>query len=276
MTDLLRKNLAPITDTAWQAIEEQAARTLKGNLVLRAMVDFSGPHGLAMAAVNTGKLLPVSAKAAAGVNWSLRETLPLIEARTTFQLQRAELDAVERGARDPDLTALMDAARRLALFEEDALLNGLPDAGIKGLAKASAHKPLAMAHKSAEAVFEAAAGAVLALEKSGVNGPYALVLGDDAYQTLRLGNPNGYPVDRRAAHLLAGGIRWSPAVRGGLLLSQRGGDFELTVGQDLAIGYQEHNAETVTLFMIESFTFRVLEPKAAIVLTPDTKANGSR
>ncbi len=270
MTDLLRRNMAPISDGAWQEIDEQAVLTLKGNLAVRRLVDFKGPHGLELATVNTGRLRSTHNSAAEGVAWSVRESLPLIEVRTPLRLERAELDSVDRGAADPDLEPLVDAARRIAVFEENVLLNGLDDACIQGLTKASSHKPLVAGSSAGEAIFEAVGNGILALEKAGINGPYALVTGDDFYQALRIGNPGGYPLNKRSADLLAGGIHWSPATSGGVLLSLRGGDFEMTSGQDIAIGYQEHDAESVTLFFTESFTFRVLEPAAAIVLAPPT------
>lgn len=54
---------------------------------------------------------------------------------------------------------------------------------------------------------------------------------------------------------------------GAAVLSQRGGDFELTVGQDFSIGYLEHSASSVHLYLQESFTFRVLAPEAAVALS---------
>jgi uncharacterized linocin/CFP29 family protein len=51
-----------------------------------------------------------------------------------------------------------------------------------------------------------------------------------------------------------------------VLVTTRGGDYELTVGQDLAIGYAVHDRDQVELYLTESFTFRVLEEKAAIFL----------
>jgi uncharacterized linocin/CFP29 family protein len=60
---------------------------------------------------------------------------------------------------------------------------------------------------------------------------------------------------------------WAPALRGGAaLVSTRRGDYELTVGQDLSIGYTAHDRTDVDLFITETFTFRVLEEKAAIFL----------
>jgi uncharacterized linocin/CFP29 family protein len=69
---------------------------------------------------------------------------------------------------------------------------------------------------------------------------------------------------------------WAPALQGGaVLLSVRGGDYELTVGQDLSIGYAVHDRTDVELFLTESFTFRVLEEKAAIFLSrPAVKDKG--
>ena len=57
-----------------------------------------------------------------------------------------------------------------------------------------------------------------------------------------------------------------PGLDGGLVLSLRGGDFELTVGQDFSIGYLEHDLETVRLYIEESFTFLVLTDQAAVPL----------
>ena len=58
-----------------------------------------------------------------------------------------------------------------------------------------------------------------------------------------------------------------PGLNGGVVLSRRGGDFRLVVGQDLSIGYSDHDADTVSLYLEESFTFRALEPDAAVPLT---------
>jgi uncharacterized linocin/CFP29 family protein len=80
------------------------------------------------------------------------------------------------------------------------------------------------------------------------------------------GEPNAYPLRKRIETLVTGGVHWSPVLQGGVVLSRRGGDFEMTVGQDLAIGYKLHNSQDVELYFAESFTFRVLEPAAAVEL----------
>ena len=60
---------------------------------------------------------------------------------------------------------------------------------------------------------------------------------------------------------------WAPGLDGAVVMSKRGGDFILSVGQDFSIGYTSHDAELVTLYLEESFSFRVTEPDAAVVLT---------
>lgn len=266
MTDILRRSFAPITDEAWKEIDTQAARTLKGNLSARSLVDFSGPHGWQMAAVNLGSVRVGNSEPVKGVNWGRRETLNLIEIRTPFALKVWELDNVSRGAKAPELNALIAAARKTAIFEETAVYTGFSEAGIKGLVDASSHKPIVLPPNDTDAFTEAVEAGVLAIQKAGIGGPYALVLGTDPYALLQVGDPQAYPLRKQVEKIASGGVFWSPALHGGVILSRRGGDFEMTVGQDLSIGYRSHDKETVDLYFTESFTFRVLEPAAAVEL----------
>ena len=102
-----------------------------------------------------------------------------------------------------------------------------------------------------------------------MNGPYALVLGADAYTAASGGSDEGYPVFHHIERVVDGGIIWAPAIKGGFVLSTRTGDFELDIGQDISIGYASHSATTVELYFMETFTFRLLTTEAAVVLSPD-------
>ena len=265
MTDLLRRAMAPIADGAWQEIERQGTRVLGGNLSGRKVVDFLGPLGLECAAVNLGNLDTGSGEALDGVAWGLRKVLPLVELRVPFSLGIWELDDVARGAKNPDLGALTAAARKAARFEETAIYHGFGLAGIQGLLSGSPHAPVPLGPDRSSLV-ESVESGLLALQEAEIGGPFALVLGTEPYRWMMAGEPNAYPLRERIRALAAGGIHWSPVLRGGAVLSRRGGDFELTVGQDLAIGYKLHDAREVDLYFIESFTFRVLEPAAAVAL----------
>jgi uncharacterized linocin/CFP29 family protein len=59
---------------------------------------------------------------------------------------------------------------------------------------------------------------------------------------------------------------WVPGLDGALVVSKCGSDFILDVGQDFAIGYSRHETEIVTLYLEESFSFRVNERDAVVVL----------
>jgi uncharacterized linocin/CFP29 family protein len=263
MVDLLKRSLAPLTEAAWAEIDEAATRLFKAQLSARTIVDFDGPHGWEYGAVDLGRLQ--LAKKGEPVPWGLRQVLPLIELRIGFTLDQLEVDNISRGCKDADLGALEDAAQKVALFEETAIYKGYGAGQIKGILEASDHKPVQLPGNGRQYP-PAVAQAIRELGAAGIAGPYTLVLGTGAYYTLMQTGESGYPPRRIIRDMLQGSILWSAAVDGGVVLSTRGGDFEMLVGQDLSIGYASHDRDRVELFLTESFTFRVLEPAAAIGL----------
>lgn len=264
MNHLLRE-LAPVSEAAWAEIGDEATRTLKHFLTARRLVDFSGPHGWEHEVAPRAHINDVGT-APDGVRARIRDVQPLLEFRAEFELQRSELDAIDRGARDADLDPIRDAARRLALAEDTTVFHGNEGAHIAGIAAASPHQPLEISDNYGEYP-STVARAVATLQFAGVAGPYAVALGPRCYtgvvETTELG---GYPVLEHLRLITGGPVLWAPAVDGAVVLSQRGGDFELTVGQDPALGYLSHDTDTVSLYVEESFTFQVLTPEAAVHL----------
>jgi len=265
--DLLKRKLAPVLPAAFVAIDAEASRVLKLNLAGRRIVDFRGPHGWELAALNTGRLTMVPDEPEREVHVGIRQAQPLIEVRAPIRLPIMELDSIARGAPDPDLRAVVTAAERVAHVEDSAIFNGLAAAGIVGILPASPHHP----HRLPPEVTHLPRAILTAretLRQAGVDGPYALAL-DAAYTAQVLAAAeDGYPLSKRLTEqVLDGPLVRAPAIEGGVLLSVRGGDYELTVGQDLSIGYAAHDRHTVELYLTESFTFRVLEPLAAVRLS---------
>ena len=146
------------------------------------------------------------------------------------------------------------------------MFDGYAAAGIKGLREGASNAALTLP-AVAMAYPAAVAQAVNQLRLAGVNGPYVLVLGSDPYTAVSGGSEEGYPVLRHIERLVDGEIIWAPAIDGGLVLTTRGGDFELDIGQDLSIGYLSHTDADVELYLQESFTFRLLTTEAAVALT---------
>jgi uncharacterized linocin/CFP29 family protein len=262
--DFLKRELAPVTDSAWEIIREQAVQTLNANLSARKMVDVVGPKGLEYAAVNLGRLVIPQNQPGEGISYGLRKVLPLVEVRVQLELDRWELDNADRGARDVDVDPVIEAARKLATFEEVAVYTGFEPGAIQGLVDASPHPPIPLG-PDANRYPEVAARAMLALRTANVDGPYALALGPDAFRLLEA-ECLGYPASKRVESLLGGPIVLAPSLDGGVLVSRRGGDFELVLGQDVSLGYETHDPRRVRLFLTESFTFRVLNREAVVRL----------
>jgi uncharacterized linocin/CFP29 family protein len=265
MNELLRE-LAPVPEVAWKEIDGEARRALKVTLAARRLVDFSGPLGTGTSAVNLGQVEPLREGPAPGIEAQLRTSLPLVEFRTPFELGRRELEAVGRGSRRPDLGSVTEAARRAALAEDRAVFHGYAPGRVEGLCEASADAALRLSDD-----FEKYPGAVAEatgrLREAGIDGPYVIALGPRCYTGLtRTVTSGGYPVIEHVRRLLDEPIIWAPGLDGALVASLRGGDFELTVGQDFSIGYLDHSASTVRLYLQESFTYRTLAPEAAIPL----------
>lgn len=275
MTDHLRRALAPVSEAAWQAIDEEAARSLKHDLAARPLVDFAGPRGWTHSAVDLGRVQDIGTPAAEGVAARLRRVQPVVELRTPFTLDRAELDAVDRGAADPDLSPLIEATRRAALAEDQAVFYGLAGAGITGIVEASPHPSLPIADDYNEYP-SSVAKAVAELRAAGIGGPYGIALGPRCYTgVVESTEHGGYPVLEHIRLILGGPIVWAPAVDGAVVVSLRGGDYLLTVGQDFAIGYLNHTDAAVELYLEESLTFQVVDQRAAVALRyPGSFATG--
>jgi uncharacterized linocin/CFP29 family protein len=266
MNHLLRE-LAPVSAAAWAEIEAEARRTLKAMLAARKLVDFAGPRGWEAAAVGTGRTEPIAAPVANAVEARVRRVLPLVELRAPFAMHRAELEAVDRGAKDVDTAPVREAARQIAIAEDRAVFHGHAAAGIRGICQAEGNGALRLPDSFADYP-EQIAVALNRLRNRGVGGPYAVALSEHCYTGLTEATKGGYPVLQHVRRLSDGPIVWAPGLEGAVVLSLRGKDFELTVGQDFSLGYLSHDAERVRLYVEESFTFWNLTPDAAVHLPP--------
>jgi uncharacterized linocin/CFP29 family protein len=257
----LHRELAPITEAGWAEIEKEARRTLRAMLAARRVVDFRGPVGLGESAVTLGRSEPIRGTQAP-VQAALRRVQPLVELRVPFEVSRRELDAVDRGARDPDMDPVIAAARAIAIAEDRAVFHGFAAAGITGICEAQADAAVPLGRSNTDYP-DAVATALTKLRDDGVEGPFAVVLSERLHRDLSARTEGGYPMLSHVQRLVDGPIVWAPGLDGGLVVSRRGGDFELTVGEDFSIGYLDHGADKVRLCIEESFTFLILTRQAA-------------
>ncbi len=262
--NILKRNLAPLTENAWSEIDDTLKDILKTHQTARKFVDIDGPNGIEFGGVPTGRLSIPGNQPKKGINYGIREFLPLVEIRKPFELDMWEMDNIERGAKDADLSPLEEAGKEIALFEENAIYNGFKTAGIIGLREASEHDAIKMPD-NINGFLKEIGTQVLKLRQELVEGPYTLVI--NASEWLRLINlSEGYPVLKQLEDILGGQVLINHANKDSFLVSQRGEDYELILGQDISIGYDQHDTEKIKLYLTSSFTFRVNSPEAIIVL----------
>ena len=265
----LHRELAPISDAAWAQIEEETSRTFKRHLAGRRVVDMHGPAGGTLSAVGTGHVKTISA-AKDLILARQREVKALVELRVPFELNRQTIDDVERGANDSDWQPAKDAARQLAYAEDGAIFEGYAAAGIVGIRQGTSNPAMTLPGDVREYP-QAIAQGLSQLRLVGVNGPYAVLLDADVYTALAETSDHGYPVLEHVKRLVKDKIIWAPAIRGAFVVTTRGGDFDLHIGQDVSIGYLKHTDASVTLYLQETFTFLMLTTEAAIALAPPGK-----
>jgi uncharacterized linocin/CFP29 family protein len=266
VTELLR-HLAPLSDRAWKELEDTAREVLSLHMAARRLMDVEGPHGFGHSALDLGRV-EVLEGAPPGAVIRRRRVRPLIELRVPFDLSRAELEALERGAGDAEQGPLVDAARLFAAAEDAALFEGYAAGEVPGLVADSDHEPVALPEDAIH-MPDAVALALERLRQAGVAGPYAMALGPDAWAALHMvAGEGGYPVVSHVRRLLDGPLVWAPSLRGGAVLSLRGGDFRLVLGRDASLGYLSHDDVRVRLFLEETFQAELLGPEAAVALLP--------
>lgn len=257
--NILKRSMAPLSKRIWKLIDETAVNVLATNLSARKSVHIRGPYGMDCVVVPEGRLELIQDKGL--VRTGKHAVKPLVEARASFELNRWELDNIFRGAKDINFDKLEEAVKAIALFEENAVYNGYKEAKIEGLQVAAGHS-LDYGKKASD-ILAAITEAKYILKSFGYNGPYDLVVGREAYKRLN-SVFEGYPLYRTVRDIVNGRIILSEAVKGAFLFPTRHKDLELTVGQDFAIGYENHDSQSIKLFITESFTFRLLNENAVV------------
>ncbi len=265
--DILKRDAAPITQKAWNEIDDTARDVLLSLLTARRSVHMEGPKGMNYNAVPEGRV-KVLTKNKSGVGVAKYNVFPLLELRNDFSLQKWELDNIERGCKDIDLSNLEKAVEEIALLEEDIIYNGYKDE-IKGLSSVAGHT-VKLSGNSAGEILKAIGEAKYKLTHSYVKAPFNLIVSQKLYEQL-LVVENGVRLLDMVQKLIEGKVFYTSMVKDGLMFPQKHEDLELTIGQDFAIGYQSEDQNTVNMYVTESLYFRVLDPDIIVSLKMNTK-----
>lgn len=191
MSHLLREH-APISQRAWELIDEEARERLTPGLAARRLVDFEGPHGWEWSSTSLGRVSAIDI-GLDGVTALQRQIVPALELQATFDLSRAELLDGDRGAPDVDFEDLDRAAAQFVEAENAAVFHGAPASGIEGIVPSSSHDPIT-GPGDAAGYPGAVARAVDLLKRNGLEGPYGLALSREEWtKVVETGELGGYP-----------------------------------------------------------------------------------
>ncbi|MEG1501913.1 MAG: family 1 encapsulin nanocompartment shell protein [Synergistaceae bacterium] len=260
--DILKRSLAPIVPAAWDEIDEQAKAVLKSTLTGRKVVDVEGPKGWGYDSVSEGTLSLVEESPVEGVNFGIREVIPLMEIRVPFTLPMWDLDDISRGSKLVDFAPVQEAARKAALFEDTVIFQGIEDAGVLGLELEADNEAIEM-ELNDESILTALSKALRVLKNKNVEGPVALVCSEALWTKIQT-SACGYPLKNKVEAIIGDKIIPSEQYDTAMLVSLRGGDSELIIGQDFSIGYQSHTNTEVNFYITETLTFRVNAPEAIV------------
>ena len=238
----LHRELAPISDAAWAQIEEEATRTLKRYLAGRRVVDVKGPAATAFppSAPATCKTIAAPDE---GILARQREVKPLVELRASRSSWIAQADRRRRAGRE---------RLRLAAGEgrgaKDRLCRGPRD--LRGLRRRR-HRGHAAGHEQpdhdacrptcaqypdaiAQALSQLASGRrQRALFRAARRRRLYGAVARPATTAIRCwSTSSGWSTTRSSGR---------PAIDGAFVLTTRGGDFDLHIGQDVSIGYLSHD-----------------------------------
>lgn len=267
--DRFKKRLAPISDAGWEFIGETSEEIFSAALTGRKFVEVSEEKGEDYAAEGYGRLTIPPGVENEDVKYGIHRVQPLLEARVSFEVDLWELDNLERGANDVELEELESAARKLADFEEKAIYYGIGGAAIQGLVESSKREPLEF-EGLPESFLDSVSEAALMLKESHIDGPYSLVVGREDWKMLSVSR-DSYPLKKRISDIIDGRIIFSNAIKEAFLITERGGDFQLTLGKDVTVGYQSRNEQNAKLYFTESFTFRVNDPESYVIINKSNK-----
>jgi uncharacterized linocin/CFP29 family protein len=265
MNHLLRE-LAPISESVWQMLDEEARERLKPALAACKLVDFSGPRGWEHSATNLGRTDRAESAPSEGVSGLRRRVLPLLEMRADFELSRAELRDAERGADDADLDALDQAAHDIAVAENVAVAHGWQGV-ITGISEATPNEPMPLGQAPVEYPRPVAAGRTPVAERRrgsvwAGTGKRAIPFGDRDGRAGRLPAARTPTQDRRGTDRVgAGRDRGAPAepARRRFHIRLRPGHLDRL---------RVPRRRSVRLYLEESFSFHVATSEAAVGLTP--------
>jgi len=265
--DILRRDSAQLSDRVWKQLDEAAVIAARNVMTARRIAMFDGPRGWDYIATPLGTMKACETREGKATV-CVPEVALLAQIRADFALSWSAVEAFERGGPALDTAAAEAAAREVGLAEDRLAYSGHP-VGMGFLEDPGSPRMRLGDWSDAARVITDVVRAVELLDRLAIPGPYEAVLSPGRYYAYLAATNHGYPVPRHTKAILAGVHRSLVLEDGGALFSMRGGDFIITVGGDLAVGYRSHDRDALHLFCVETLSPQTLDVEAVCILEGD-------
>ena len=166
--------------------------------------------------------------------------------------------------------------KKIAFAEDGAIFEGYAAAGIDGIREGTSNPVVTLPAD----VRQLSRGDRACAERVAPRRRQWPLFGGAGRRRLHRASPRpattAIPVSQHIHRLVETEIIWAPAIAGGFVLTTRGGDFDLHIGQDFSIGYLSHTDTAVRLYLQETFTFLLLTSEAAVALSHRRRRKSAR
>jgi len=232
-----------------------------------------GPYGLGLTSLESGPEARITeadndptGEALAATIGSRALPVPMLQQPCALSVRRVE--GHRQLSLPLDLHPVEGAAEAVARSEERMIYHGVPSLGLDGLTTVAgrATVPCGDWNDLSRALADVLTP-VNRLDANGFSGPYALALAPTRYNALfrRFEGSDMLKVDH-LRRLCEAGLYKAP-VDGGVVVDPRVGN--LTVGQDLRVGFAVNDGVNLKLFVSESLVLLLDEPGAICTLEPE-------
>jgi uncharacterized linocin/CFP29 family protein len=267
----LNRHAAGLDDAIWERIDAAALKAASERLTARRFLDIDGPYGLGLTSIESGAEERIDDESSAdsdGLAATIgSRTLPVPMLQQPCALSVRRIQGHRQLSLPLDLRRVEEAAEAVARREEQMVYHGVPRLGLDGLTtvEGRARAPCGDWTDLSRATGDVLA-AVNQLDANGFGGPYALALAPERYVALfrRFEGSDMLQVDH-LRRLCEAGVFKAP-ITGGVLVDPRVGN--LTIGQDLRVGFAANDGVHLQLFVSESLVLLLDEPGAICTLEP--------
>ena len=185
----------------------------------------------------------------------------------TFSLSKSVIEDIQRGVSDYDDSTLREVANDFSQIENSIILSGLSGANIDGIITNPEIKSIEV--KSTKDILAGVAKAMGVFNQEFVSGTFKLVVSSQTLGKLYTEFFDGFSVKTKLDDILGSNeiiVNQTIGDDKALLISQRGGDFEFYSGLDVCVGFEKELDKSIELFLLQTLSFRVINPEAAILL----------